>query len=77
MVREKCRGEQHMAWRLYDVIEGQWYNDELYETHEACLTAGAHHMQAAHIVGEELELIAEPLDATEALESLLEEEEQS
>jgi hypothetical protein len=64
-----------MAWRLYDVINGQWYNDELYDTHDACVAAGAHYMREAQFAGGILDLIAEPLDSTEAEDSLLEEEE--
>jgi hypothetical protein len=69
------RGEEDMAWRLYDVINDQWYNDELYDTHDACLAAGAHYMREAQLTGEVLELIVESLDPMEAEDSLLEEDE--
>ena len=64
-----------MLWRLYDSINGQWYSDELYDTREACVAAAEHAMQEARSEGEVLELLAEPLDAPEAYESLREEEE--
>jgi hypothetical protein len=64
-----------MPWRLYDVINDQWYNDALYDTHDACLAAGTHYMREAQLAGEVLELIAEPLDPTEAEDSLFEEDE--
>ena len=64
-----------MAWRLYDTLNGCWYNDELYDSREACIAAGAYYRQAAHAVGEVLALVAEPLDPTEAIDSLVEEEE--
>jgi hypothetical protein len=63
-----------MPWRLYDVINDQWYNDELYGTHNACLAAGAHYMREAQFAGEELDLIPESLDPSEAEDSLLEED---
>ena len=65
-----------MTWRLYDVINSCWYDDVLYDTHTACVTAAEHYMREARSEGELLELIAEPLDATEASESLSEEEEE-
>jgi hypothetical protein len=61
-----------MAWRLYDTINGQWYNDALYTTQEACVEAANYYMREAHATGEVLELVAEPLDASEPLESVLE-----
>lgn len=64
-----------MVWRLYDIINGQWYNDALYDTRDACRAAGAHYMREAQGAGEVLELIAEPLDPTEAMDSLGEEDE--
>jgi hypothetical protein len=64
-----------MPWRLYDVINDQWYNDELYDTHDACLAAGAHYMREARSAGEVLELIVELLDPTEAEDSLLDKDE--
>jgi hypothetical protein len=65
-----------MVWRLYDTINGCWYNDELYDSLEACGAAGVYYMQEARFEGEVLELVAEPLDPTEALDSLGEEEEE-
>lgn len=65
-----------MPWRLYDCSNSQWYNDELYDSRETCMAAATHYMQAARAEGEGLELLAEHLDPTEALESLLEEEEE-
>jgi hypothetical protein len=65
-----------MPWRLYDYSNSQWYNDELYDSREACVAAATHYMQAARAEGEVLALLAEPLDPTEALESLPEEEEE-
>jgi hypothetical protein len=63
-----------MAWRLYDPINGQWYDDTLYETREACTTAAHYYIEEAQAVGEVLELIAELVDTSEPLESLEEEE---
>jgi hypothetical protein len=40
------------------------------------MAAATHYMQEARAEGEVLELLAEPLDPTETLESLLEEEEE-
>jgi hypothetical protein len=65
-----------MPWRLYDYSNSQWYNDELYDSREACVAAATHYMQAARAEGEVLTLLAEPLDATEALESWPEEDEE-
>ena len=63
-----------MAWRLYDPINGQWYDDTLYETRATCTAAAHAYMEEAQAVGEVLELIAEPVDTSEPLESLEEEE---
>jgi hypothetical protein len=63
-----------MVWRLYDVINSQWYDDTLYETREACAEAATHYMREAHAAGEVLELITESLDPSE-LESLAEDDE--
>lgn len=63
-----------MAWRLYDPINGQWYDDTLYETREACTAAAHSYMEEAQALGEVLELLAEPVDTSEPLESLEEEE---
>ena len=65
-----------MLWRLYDTINGQWYNDALYDSQEACVAAGNYYMQAARSEGEVLALVVEPLSPTEAIESLAEEEEE-
>ena len=65
-----------MVWRLYDTVNSQWYNEELYDTRQACLEAADYYMQEAQSEGESLELLAEPLDPTEAMESLAEEEEE-
>jgi hypothetical protein len=64
-----------MVWRRYDTLNGCWYNDELYDSRQACIAAGAYYMQATHAEGEVLALVAEPLDPTEAIDSLVEEEE--
>ena len=63
-----------MAWRLYDPINGQCYDETLYETREACTAAAHYHMGEAHALGEVLELIAEPVDTSEPFESLEEED---
>jgi hypothetical protein len=63
-----------MVWRLYDTINGCWYNDALYSTREACVAAGGYYMQEARSEGEVLTLVAEPLDLTAAMDSLVEEE---
>jgi hypothetical protein len=70
------RRGQGMAWRLYDTLNGCWYNDELYNSREACAAAGDYYMQEARSEGEVLALVAEPLDPTEAIDSLVEEEEE-
>jgi hypothetical protein len=61
-----------MPWRLYDTINGQWYSDMLYTTQEACRQDANYYMREAHATGEVLELVAEPLDASEPLDSVLE-----
>jgi hypothetical protein len=63
-----------MAWRLYDVQNGQWYNDMLYESRETCVQVAHVYMQEAHAVDEVLELLAEPFDPSDIEESLMEEE---
>ena len=63
-----------MAWRLYDVRNGQWYNDTLYESREACAQVGRTYMQEAHAMDEVLELLTEFCDPNELEESLMEEE---
>jgi hypothetical protein len=64
-----------MVWRLYDTLNDCWYNDELYDSREACIAAGTYYGQVAHAKGEVLALVAEPLDPTAAIDSLGEEEE--
>jgi hypothetical protein len=64
-----------MMWRLYDIINGQWYNDELYDTQEACVAAAEHYVHQARSEGEELELLAEALEEAEAYDTLREEDE--
>jgi hypothetical protein len=61
-----------MVWRLYDTINGQWYNDGLYPTQEACREAANCYMREARATGEVLELVADPFDLSEPLESVLE-----
>jgi len=65
-----------MAWRLYDSIDGQWYNDTLYATRAACRASAEYYMREAHAVGEVLELIAEPFEPDELFESPSEAEEE-
>ena len=62
-----------MVWRFYDIMNSQWYSDELYPTQEACREAARSYMREAHIRGEVLELVADPLDPSEPLGSVLEE----
>ena len=64
-----------MTWRLYVIINGRWYNDELYDTREACIAKGDFYMQEAQATGETLELLAQALDPSERLESFMEEDE--
>lgn len=61
-----------MVWRLYDIMNGQWYSDVLYPTQEACREAARSSMQEAHARGEVRELVADPLDPSEPRESVLE-----
>jgi hypothetical protein len=65
-----------MSWRLLDVMNSQWYNDEVYDSREDCVLAAEHYMRAARSEGEVLELLPEPLDPTEETESFMEEEEE-
>ena len=65
-----------MSWRLLDVLNSQWYNDEVYDSREDCLAAAEHYMHSARAEGEVLELLPEPLDPTEETESFMEEEEE-
>jgi hypothetical protein len=61
-----------MVWRFYDILNGQWYSDVLYPTQEAGREAATYHMREAHVRGEVLALVADPLDPSEPLESVLE-----
>jgi hypothetical protein len=61
-----------MVWRFYDIMNSQWYSDELYPTQEACREAARSYMREAHIRGEVLELVADQLDPSKPLESVLE-----
>jgi hypothetical protein len=63
-MRDVGEGTEHMMWRLYDIINGQWYNDELYKTREACLASGNVYMQEAKATGETLELLPRSLEPT-------------
>lgn len=63
-----------MAWRLYDTINGDWYDDELYDTQEACAEAAHFYMREAEEMGDHLDLLVEPFDPSEELESPFEEE---
>jgi hypothetical protein len=63
-----------MSWRLFDAKNNQWFNDELYATREACLSAIDHYTHLAHSEGEVLELLAEPIEAGEAFEDFMDEE---
>lgn len=65
-----------MGWRLFDVVNSQWYNDELYDTREACLAACDYYMHTAQSEGEVLELLAEPVDDSEAFADLMDDDEQ-
>ena len=64
-----------MSWRLLDVMNSQWYNDEVYDTREDCVSAAGHYIRLAQSEGEVLELLPEPLNPTEEAESFMEEEE--
>lgn len=64
-----------MAWRLYDTINGDWYDDELYDTQEAGTEAAHFHMHEAEEMGDHLDLLVEPFDPNEWLETPFEEEE--
>lgn len=63
-----------MAWRLYDTINGDWYDDEIYDTQEDCTEAANFYMREAEEMGDSLELLAEPFDPSELLETPFEEE---
>lgn len=62
-----------MAWRLYDTVNGEWYNDELYDTQEDCTAAADFYMREAEAMEGTLELLAEPCDPNELSEELPEE----
>jgi hypothetical protein len=66
-----------MSWRLYDVINCQWFNDELYASREACTAAAEHYRQAAHSEGEVLELLAQHVEPSEAYTMLQSEDEEA
>ena len=57
-------GTEHMKWRLYDIIDDRWYDDELYKTWEACMARGNVLMQEAETFGETLKLIPRSLKPT-------------
>lgn len=57
---------RRLAWRFYDTINGQWYNDALSTTQEACREAANPSMREAHA-----KCVAEFLDTSEPLESVL------
>jgi hypothetical protein len=59
-----------MAWRLYDPVNGTWYNDDVYDIREACEAAATHYMQEDHDLGGELALIVESVDPNEPFESV-------
>jgi hypothetical protein len=63
-----------MAWRLYDTINGDWYDDEIYDTQEACTEAANFYMHEAEEMGDNLELLVELFDPSELLETPFEEE---
>ena len=63
-----------MAWRLYDTINSDWYDDEIYDTQDACREAANFYMQKAEEMGDSLELSVELFDPSELLEATFEEE---
>ncbi|GIX49471.1 MAG: hypothetical protein KatS3mg131_3682 [Candidatus Tectimicrobiota bacterium] len=64
-----------MAWRLYDLLNCRWYNDDIYTSRKACVAAAARLMRQARAEGEVLELVAEPFDPSELpIEEEVEEE---
>ncbi len=63
-----------MAWRLYDTVNGEWYNDELYDTQEDCNAAAGFYMREAEAMEGTLELLAEPFDPSELSAELPEED---
>ena len=72
--RQKARRRRNMSWRLYDTINGDWYDDEIYDTQEACTEAANFYMQEAEELGDNLELLVERFDPNELLETPFEEE---
>ena len=42
----RSTGEQGMVWRLYDTLNDCWYNDELYDSREACIAAGTYYQRS-------------------------------
>ncbi len=57
-----------MRWRLYDKLNHQWFDDDLYKTQDACLVVGNMYMCDARVAGDELQLVAEPVDPSESLQ---------
>lgn len=62
-----------MPWRLFDTLNNRWYDDDLYMTQSDCIAAGHVYMHEARMVGDDLQLVAEPVDADEPFESIAEE----
>jgi len=62
-----------MPWRLFDTLNDRWYDDDLYATQQACMEAGDVYMHEARIVGDDLQLVAEPIDPNDPFESITEE----
>jgi hypothetical protein len=56
-------------------MNGDWYADELYDTQEAGIEAAHFHMHEAKEMGDHLDLLVEPFDPNEWLETPFEEEE--
>jgi hypothetical protein len=65
-----------MAWRLYDTVNGEWYNDDLYDTRDECTAAADFYMREAAAMEGTLELLAEPFDPSELPAELPEEGEE-
>jgi hypothetical protein len=70
------KGRKLMPWRLYDTMNSRWYNDELFDTQEACEATANHYIHEARITGGTLELLAKPISHEGFLESLAKEEEE-
>lgn len=62
-----------MAWRLYDTVNNEWYDDEIYDTQERCTEAADFYRHEAEVMGDTLELLAEVFDPSELIEEPLEE----